>query len=66
MNPVDYWYNTNPSLKKFIDEFWICNNSIIPDLELKNDMEHLFFNCVVFDKLQCLSVLAAIKQIKSK
>lgn len=65
MNPVDYWYNTNPSLRVFMDEFWSNNYELIPDSQLKHDMEHLYLNCVVFDKLQCLSVLSAIKQIKS-
>lgn len=65
MNPVDYWYNTNPKFKEFIDEFWEENNSLIPDTQLKEDMAHLYKDCVVYDKLQCLSVLSAIKLIYS-
>lgn len=63
MNPVDYWYNTNRSLKKFMDNFWMDNSAIIPNEQLKNDMTHLFRDCVVYDKLQCLSVLSAMKLI---
>ena len=25
MNPVDYWYQTNPRLKEFIDQYWEGN-----------------------------------------
>lgn len=66
MNPVDYWYNTNPKIKQFMDVFWNENNECIPDNQLKQDMSHLFKECVVYDKLQCLSVLSAIKMITSK
>ena len=66
MNPVDYWYDTNPKIKQFMEDFWSENNECIPDNQLKQDMTHLFENCVVYDKLQCLSVLSAIKMITSK
>lgn len=29
------------------------------------DMKHLYKDCVLYDKLQCLPVLSAIKRIKS-
>ena len=64
MNPVDYWYDTNPSIKEFMDSFWEENNKIIPGIQLHDDMQHLFKDCVVYDKLQCLSVLSAIKLIR--
>ncbi len=63
MNPADYWYDTNPSIKVFMDAFWEENNSIVPYMQLHEDMEHLYKDCVVHDKLHCLSVLAAIKLI---
>lgn len=66
MNPVDYWYNTNPRIKQFMDSFWNENKELIPYEDLKEDMTHLFEDCVVYDKLQCLSVLSAIKLISSK
>lgn len=66
MNPVDYWYNTNPKIKEFMDSFWEENKELIPYEDLKEDMTHLFKDCVVYDKLQCLSVLSAIKLITSK
>lgn len=64
MNPVDYWYDTNPAIKEFMESFWAENNDQIPYQQLHDDMEHLFRDCVVYDKLQCLSVLSAIKLIR--
>jgi asparagine synthase (glutamine-hydrolysing) len=66
MNPIDYWYNTNPMIKLFMEKFWGESKEYIPDSQLKNDMTHLYEDCVVYDKLQCLSVLSAIKMITSK
>lgn len=63
MNPVDYWYDTNPSIKEFMETFWTDNNKRIPYQQLHDDMEHLYKDCAVLDKLQCLSVLSAIKLI---
>lgn len=63
MNPVDYWYDTNPAIKRFMDAFWEENHTLVPDPQLHDDMEHLFKDCVPYDKMQCLSVLAAIKLI---
>ena len=65
MNPVDYWYNTNPYLKEFIDNYWEKNKHIIPEGQIKEDMTHLYKDCVLYDKLQCLSVLSAMKLILS-
>ena len=64
MNPVDYWYDTNPSIREFMDSFWKENHDLIPGVQLHEDMQHLFQDCVVYDKLQCLSVLSAIKLIR--
>lgn len=65
MNPVDYWYRTNPHLKEFMDNYWKDNKYLIPEGQLKEDMTHLYKDCVLYDKLQCLSVLSAIKLILS-
>ena len=64
MNPADYWYDTNPAIKEFMDAYWKENNAIVPDSQLHKDMEHLYKDCVVYDKMRCLSVLAAIKLIE--
>ena len=65
MNPVDYWYTTNPGFKGFLDKYWEDNCKYLPAGVLGADMTHLFKDCVVYDKLQCLSVLAATKLIEA-
>lgn len=65
MNPVDYWYNTNPNIRNFVDVFWKENKDIIPYQSLKNDMETLITQVAVLDKLQCCNVLSAMKLILS-
>lgn len=63
MNPVDYWYDTNPAIKAFMEGFWKNNHTLIPSQQLHDDMGYLFKDCVPYDKLQCISVLSAIKLI---
>lgn len=65
MNPIDYWYKTNPRLQNFMDSFWMNNKYLINNPKLLKDMEHLYNDCVTYEKMQCLSVVAAIKLIKS-
>jgi len=63
MNPVDYWYATNPELKAFMDGFWEVNKALVPNQDLLEDMRFLYEDCeAVYDKLQVLSLLSAIKQ----
>jgi asparagine synthase (glutamine-hydrolysing) len=64
MNPIDYWYNENFSLRQFLDTYYIENKHYILDEILFADMNHLFNDCVFYDKLQTLSVLSAIKLIE--
>ena len=62
MNPVDYWYATNPELKSFMDSYWVANNALVPDPVLREDMRRLYEDsAAAYDKLQALSVLSAIK-----
>lgn len=63
MNPVDYWYNENVELREFMNKYWEENKHYVPDNLLLKDMENLFNNGVVYDKLQILSTLSAIKLI---
>ncbi len=64
MNPIDFWYNNNESLRLFMSNYWLKNSHLIEDKELLSDMNHLYTNCVTLDKLQVLSVLSTIKTIK--
>lgn len=62
MNPVDFWYATNPELKAFMDSYWDAHNTLIPDASIKEDMRFLYEESdAAYDKLQVLSVLSAIK-----
>lgn len=63
MNPIDYWYATNPAIKEFIDRFWAENEHYIPNTQLRDDMKLLYEDNALTNKLQCLSVLSAIKLI---
>ena len=63
MNPVDYWYETNPALRLFIDSFWENNQGQICDDGLLKDMSLLMGQEAVYDKLLCLNVLSAILKI---
>lgn len=63
MNPVDYWYNTNDELKEFIAEYWSNNKHLIRDKDIQKDLNDLFEDSVVVDKLQILSFLSANKSI---
>ena len=65
MNPVDYWYETNPYIRSFMQNYWETNKHLIDDNQLSDDMNHLFNDCVLLDKLQALSVLSTIKLLKS-
>ena len=63
MNPIDYWYQTNPFMRQFIDNYWNTHVHLLPNNQLGKDMEHMYKDCVLYDKLQALSVLAAINLI---
>ena len=63
MTPVDFWYDTNPALKLFIESFWENNHTRVIDQDLLSDMGELISRDAVYDKLQCLNLLAAIVEI---
>ena len=65
MNPIDYWFLTNPRLQEFISSFWEENSIRIPYPSLYDDMKTLMKEEAIYDRLQCLSVLSAIKLILS-
>lgn len=64
MNPIDYWYQSNPFLREFIDSYWKDNEYLLPHNQLGKDMLHLYKDCAFFNKLQALTVLAALKRLK--
>jgi asparagine synthase (glutamine-hydrolysing) len=62
MNPEDYWYHTNPGLKKVIDSYYTKNIGLLSKHPaLMNDAQRLFAEGVVREKAQVLTLLAAMK-----
>lgn len=64
MNPVDYWFSVNPSLAEFTNSYYSSNISKIEDNQLRTDIEDLFNKTTIYDKIQAISVLSAIKLLK--
>lgn len=62
MNPFDYWYKTNPIIPEFFNNYYNTNLKLVTDAELRKDCELLFTGTTV-EKMQVLSLLAALKLI---
>ena len=65
MNPIDYWFSVNPSLAEFTNSYYSSNISKIEDNQLRTDIEDLFNKTTIYDKIQAISVLSAIKKLQS-
>lgn len=63
MNPVDYWYATNPSLKADLDNYYNETLNCVSKRydSIKKDIELLYKGCVI-DKLLALTLLGALKK----
>jgi hypothetical protein len=62
MNPEEYWYNTNPSLKDAINSYYTKNIGILSKHpSLMKDAQRLFIEGNVREKTQVLTLLAAMK-----
>lgn len=63
MNPVDYWYATNPRLKADFDNYYNETLNCISKRydSIKKDIELLYKGCVI-DKLLALTLLGALKK----
>jgi asparagine synthase (glutamine-hydrolysing) len=62
MNPFDYWYNNNPKLRKFMEDYYKDNCSrLIPYPKTKSDIENVFYNGNCMEKGCVLTILAALK-----
>lgn len=61
MNPLDYWYDTNPNIKEFQD-FYFEQNIERLDLfpEIKSDVSNLYKTGTAFEKNQVLTLLSAL------
>ncbi len=62
MNPLDYWYDTNKDLKKFMDKYFNDNiDRLSFDSELSEDCTYLYRNGSNIEKNQVLTLLAVLK-----
>ena len=63
MNPFDYWYQNNNTLKEFMDSYYLNNINIILDKKMQKNCEHLFYSSNVGVKTYVLTLLSALKMI---
>jgi len=62
MNPLGYWYKTNPQLKIFQDNYFYENiHRLNKYLQIKIDATNLYQNGTGFEKNQVLTLLSALK-----
>lgn len=61
MNPLDYWYQTNPELKRMMDTYFNTHIDLVKNQYLKQDCHTLFEQDLLGDKLHVLSFLSALK-----
>jgi hypothetical protein len=62
MNPYDYWYDTDPKMRTFLENYFKENSSLISsDAQLTADVSKMFESKNMLDKLMALTVLAARK-----
>ena len=63
MNPIQYWYETNDTLKNIMDGYfnnYICLMDNYKDIQL--DMKELYSTGTAMEKTQVISVLAFMKK----
>lgn len=63
MAPEDYWYGKNRKIQQFLDEYY-KNAAIqkIPDINLRKDIETMFWKGTFAEKSMALTVLAMVKK----
>lgn len=64
MNPLDYWYHQNPSIRKFFDEYFWKGRELIGDLAspgLYDDLTALFESGSVIEKTMAMTLESAAK-----
>ena len=63
MNPTEYWYNTNPQLRLFIEEYYEKNIHLLEEYEDSRAMvSALFVGGCIDEKLIALTILSTMKQ----
>ena len=63
MNPVDYWYDKDRNIQKYLTDFYNSNiESQVIDDNLRKDISLMFYAGTVWEKSMALTVLAVIKK----
>lgn len=61
MNPYDYWYDTDPKMRTFIQSYFDEHIGYITDETTLNELKIMFNSNKMLDKLMVLTVLSARK-----
>ena len=63
MNPIQYWYETNNTLRNMMDTYFNSNISLMNNYEdIQVDMRELYISGTAMEKTQVISVLAFMKK----
>ena len=63
MNPIQYWYETNNTLRDMMDTYFNNNIYLMNDYEdIQLDMKELYLSGTAMEKTQVISVLAFMKK----
>lgn len=62
MNPMDYWYMTNPELRKYMDHYFEDNvrNEML-DFEMRECLKKYYQEGTVLEKTQALTAIGAVR-----
>ena len=63
MNPFDYWYRTNSSLRAFLEDRYRENIDLVEDSNLRSDCSLLFLKGNVWEKHLAISYLELLKEL---
>lgn len=67
MNPTDYWYNTNPSIAAFYNDFYNTNNALLNNnTELQQDIKTMFTQGTLIEKALVLTLLEVVRKYQLK
>lgn len=66
MNPYEYWYDTDPKMRAFFDDYYKENIGLLStNAKSSKDVETLFASPIVLEKIMALTVLGMAKMIYS-
>ena len=62
MNPLDFWYETNPDIKEFQDQYFSKSIDFLKEHgELQKEVKDLYQNGTAIEKNQVLTLLSSLK-----